>query len=286
MVAVLVGQSPEARTISPEEVEVMELLASQAGRALEGARRFEFERQTVERLEELDQMKTDFLTTVSHELRTPLTAIRGMGRTLEERWPDLSDEVRLELVGRLNSNASTLHGIIATLLDFSRIEAGKLEAAIVPVEIKGVVNQVADRLHGMLANHPWSSSVDSGLVAAADPLLLDRVFENLIANAVAHTPPGTRIAVTATPISEAVLISVIDTGPGIPAEDLARMGERFFRGGDPNNRPAGGTGLGLAFVREVLAMHDSELVIDSAGGVGSSFSFRLPVVQVPSSNPV
>lgn len=278
MVGVLSGARRKREALSLQEIEVFELLASQAGRALETARRFELERKTVGRLEELDRMKSDFLTTVSHELRTPLTAIHGTGRTLEERWGELGDDLKRELIGRLNANAESLRRIIATLLDFSKIEAGKFEVKPEPLELRSLVHEVTDRLHGLFASHPFSASVDEGMTVTADGLLLERILENLLANAVQHTPPGTRVALAATREAAGIRVSVSDLGPGISAPDLERLGERFFRGGDPNTRPLGGTGLGLAFVREVLSLHDTTLEIDSLAGGGANFSFLLPEV--------
>ncbi|MBK5228850.1 MAG: GAF domain-containing protein [Actinobacteria bacterium] len=275
MVGVLTGVRPECGALSPHEIEVFELLASQAGRALESAHRFEIQRQTVSRLEELDQMKSDFLTTVSHELRTPLTAIYGTGRTLEERWGDVGDDLKRELIGRLNANTESLRRIIATLLDFSKIEAGKFEVKPEPVDLGALVHEVTDRLQGLFDNHPFTASVDEGMTVTADGVLVERVIENLLANAVQHTPLGTRVALAATREAGAIRVSVSDLGPGISARDLERLGERFFRGGDPNTRPSGGTGLGLAFVREVLSLHDTTLEIDSPAGGGATFSFLL-----------
>ncbi|MPZ69648.1 MAG: GAF domain-containing protein, partial [Actinobacteria bacterium] len=239
MVGVLSAARWETGEPSEEEIEVFELLASLAGRALEGARRFAIERESVARLEELDRMKSDFITTVSHELRTPLTAIQGMGRTLVDRWDDLDDEVRRELIGRLTANADSLHRIIVTLLDFSRIEAGRLDTQPVAIDLKQLVHDVTDRLEGLFVTHPLATSVDSGTTVWADPVLLERVLENLLANAIQHTPPGTRVALAAAPEAAGIRISVSDTGPGIAPADLERIGERFFRGGDPNTRPSG-----------------------------------------------
>lgn len=275
MMGVLSASQWERDEPTEQEIEIFELLASQAGRALEGAHRFAIERESVERLEDLDRMKSDFITTVSHELRTPLTAIQGMGRTLVDRWDDLEEQVRRELIGRLTANADSLHRIIVTLLDFSRIEAGRLDARPAEVDLKDLVHEVTDRLQGLFVTHPLSTSIDSGTIVWADPVLLERVLENLLANASQHTPPGTRVALAATPEEGGIRVSVSDTGPGIAEGDIERIGERFFRGGDPNTRPSGGTGLGIAFVREVLRLHDAELQIDSAPGRGASFSFVL-----------
>ena len=275
LVAALAASTRAERRLEPEEVEAIELLAATAGRALENAQRFEDERRTVERLAELDRMKRDFLSMVSHEIRTPLTAIEGLGLTLEESWHALDEEERRELLGRMNANSATLHGIITSLLDFSRLEAGRLEAQLKRVELHDLLRGVAGRLESLLSDHILSLHIERGLEVMGDPFLLDRVVENLVSNAAKHTPPGTRVDVAARSDTRFAEISVSDSGPGISDEDLAHIGQKFYRGGDPNARPTKGIGLGLALVREILELHGTTLAVESKVGEGSRFAFRL-----------
>src|SRR4029450_11995633 len=121
--AILVVGIEEPPGPPPQDLEVFQMLATQAAVALENARRFERQRRSMDRIAELDRMKSDFLSNVSHELRTPLTVITGVGRTLEESW-NLSDDDRRDLLARLNANAATLDSIVAALLDFGRLEGG------------------------------------------------------------------------------------------------------------------------------------------------------------------
>lgn len=281
LAAALVGGSRSRVPITSQDVEALELMAMLAGRALENARRFEDERRTVERLGELDQLKSDFLSNVSHELRTPLTAIEGIGLTLEEQWDTLGDTLRLELMNRLNANARTLHQIITTLLDFSRIDAGRMDVHLEPVPLRPHIDAVVGRLHGLLVSHRVTVDVPRDVLVLADPMLLDRVVENLLSNAVKYTPHGTAIEVTARIEHSEVAVAVSDSGPGIPPDDLRNLGDRFFRGGDPNTRRTRGTGLGLALVKEILGLHQTRLEIISRVGQGSRFSFRLPVALPP-----
>jgi signal transduction histidine kinase len=273
--ATLVAGYGFGTSLSAEEIETFELLADQAGHALSNARKYELERASVERLREIDRMKSEFIATVSHELRTPLTAIAGIGSTLEQRWEELPDDVRREFLGRLNSNAGVLDGIISSLLDFSRVESGAIKPHLEPVDLSDMTRRLVDRLGGLLRDHEVISNIDPGLWVRADDMLLDRVLENLIANACKHTPPGTRVWLTAHPDGGEIEVSIKDEGPGIPEHELKRLGERFFRGGDVNSRRTRGTGLGLAFVFEVLKMHGTVLQIDSEVGRGSRFAFRL-----------
>ena len=280
LMAALAAGTRAERRLEFGEVEAMELLAAKAGRALENARRFEDERRTVERLAELDRMKRDFLSMVSHEIRTPLTAIEGLGVTLEERWNGLDEGMRRELVARMNANSATLHDIITSLLDFSRLEAGRLEAQIGRVDLNHLLRAVAGRLETLLSDHVFSLHVERGLEVMGDAFLLDRVVENLLSNAAKHTPRGTRVEVHARSDTTVVEISVTDSGPGMSDDDLRHVGQKFYRGGDPNARPTKGIGLGLAFVREILELHGSALAVESRVGEGSRFTFRLPLAIV------
>jgi signal transduction histidine kinase len=275
LTAALVGGTRDRSELSPEETEAFELLAALAGRALENVRAFEDERRTVERMAELDRMRGDFLSSVSHELRTPLTAISGMGLTLEQQWDGLDDEVRRELLSRLNANARTLDRIIGNLLDYSRLEAGRMDVRMEPVRVGELLDHVVGRLRTLFATHPLVVEAEEGLMVNGDPLLLDRVVENLLSNAVKHTPAGTTVTLQARREAGQVTVAVADDGPGIPPEEQRRLGDRFFRGRDSATRRTRGTGLGLALVREILRLHGAKLEIDSTVGRGTRFGFRL-----------
>jgi signal transduction histidine kinase len=274
--AVLVVGTGEPPGPEAQDVEVFRMLASQASLALENVRRFDEQRQVIDRLAELDRMKNDFISTVSHELRTPLTVITGMGRTLEHQWRSLDEDVRDEFLSRLNSNAMTLDQVIAQLLDFSKLEGGQLRPHVTEVDLSALLTQVVERLGTLLRSHRVEVDVDTDLRTVADAGLLERIVENLLSNAAKYTPPGSRVLVTAHEAgADDVVVAVSDDGPGIPESEVARVGERFFRGGDLHTRTTRGTGLGLAVVSEILELHGSRLEVESRVGAGSRFSFRL-----------
>jgi RNA polymerase sigma factor (sigma-70 family) len=277
--AVVFVASREPAGPSAEDVEILRMLAAQASLALENAREFEKQRRDIERMAELDRLKGDFLSNVSHELRTPLTVITGMGLTLQQRWNDLDDDLRTELLTRLNANAASLNDIITKLLDFSRVEAGRLEAETQPVDLRAFLDDMVDRLQILFVEHALDLVVEEGVIVQADPVLLERIVENLLSNATKHTPSGSRIELMARSEGGQAVVEVSDDGPGIPPEELKHVGERFFRGGDPNTRNTRGTGLGLALVREILTLHGGTLEVESAVGVGSRFIFRLPLAR-------
>jgi RNA polymerase sigma factor (sigma-70 family) len=250
--AILVVGIEEPAGPSSQDLEVFEMLATQAAVALENARRFEQQRRAMDRIAELDRMKSDFLSNISHELRTPLTVITGVGRTLEQSSEILSEEDRRDLLARLNANAAT------------------------DVDLRALLIGVTDRLTTLFAEHSVDVDVDARLTVNADPMLIERVIENLLTNATKYTPGGSHIRVSAVGDGREVVIAVQDDGPGIPADELSHIGERFFRGGDENTRSTRGTGLGLALVSEILDLHGTYLEVESTVGVGSRFSFQLP----------
>lgn len=267
------------QAVSPSDVGILEILADQAGRALEIAEQYERQQATVVELERVNQLKQDFLATVSHELRTPLAVVLGMAETMTQRWDLLTDPIRRDMTSRLHLNAAGLENVIEALLDFSRLEQGIVQPRRQDVALVGVVERVIDRVQQLAAMHTITldTSGEPELGESwCDPLLLERVIENLLTNASRHTPAGTSITVTMRHQDEATVVEVSDDGPGIAPDDLHRIGERFYRGGDPLTRSTRGLGLGLAFCSEVLVLHESRLEIESEVGEGATFRFALP----------
>ena len=275
LAAALVGFSQEERTVSPQDVEAFELLASQAGLALQNAQRFEETLRSVERLEELDRLKDDFLATASHELRTPLTVIMGSGFTLEQQWDQLDEPLRRELLQAMNKNAKSLDTLIASLLDFARLGADSVAMSARAFPVGEAVGNVVSLMGMLFDGRPLTVECDSDLMAVGDPVQIERVLQNLLWNAAKHTPAGTYVTLSARADGGRVVLSVADDGPGISEEELRHLGERFYRGGDLNARSTKGLGLGLALVKEILELHGSALEIESQVGIGSRFAFRL-----------
>jgi signal transduction histidine kinase len=268
----------DRRALQTQEVEAIQMLAQHAGLALENAHRFEEEHRMVQRLAELDRMKSDFLATISHELRTPVTVIRGVGATLERVWGNVDELTMGQMLTGLSQNARALEEVVTSLLDFSRMESGVTEVSMQPVDLRHVVEAAVAHAVEAMGRPPVAMDIRPGIRASADPTLLERVVGHLLQNAVRHTPPGTPIRVETRVDGGAAVVSVIDRGQGITPEELPHLTERFFRGGDINTRPRG-LGLGLALVSEMVATMGSRLEIDSAPGWGSRFGFRLELIE-------
>ena len=279
MAAVLVGGTPDERSIPRHRVEAFELLATSAGLALENAGRYEEQRQTVERLEETERLKSDFLTSVSHELRTPLTSILGNAVTLERSWQQLDDPTRQELIASLSNRARELEEKVTELVDVSGSESAT-RGGFSALDLSTLLTTTAEQMRGPLSGHRFVLDVRPGLETLGDGVLLSQAVRNLLDNAATHTPAGTTVTLVADlEEPDDIVVTVRDDGPGIAAADLPYLGARFFRGGDLNVRPKG-LGLGLALASSALELHGAVLEVESEEGRGARFTFRLRVLRL------
>ncbi len=261
------------------QVEAIELLAEEAGTALQRARAFAADAATVGELRRLDERTHDFVSTVSHELRTPMTVIDGLGQTLERRWDDLDPARRADLLRRIDENAERLAVMVRSLVDTSALEQGRIEPQQETVDLGACVASVLGRLASLLDEHPTRVDVADGLRVEADPSLLQHVLENLLSNAARHTPPGTAVLVRARRADGEAEVVVYDEGPGIAPEDLPHVLERFYRAGESTTRPSGGLGLGLSLSQQIVEAHGGELTVTSELGIGTRFAFRLSIAS-------
>lgn len=275
MVGILVAGRTELRPYSDDEVAAIEMLARTAGSALEVSEQVQADRRVLARLQELERRKEDFVTTVSHELRTPLTVISGLSETLQHHHGDMDAETAATMLQRINANSRSLADIVSTLLDSAGIDRGLLRATTEPVDLTVLAQQCAARLDSLFEPGTLEVSVPESAVTRGDPALLERVVDNLLINALRHTPKGTPVSLSVTDGDDGWELSVTDTGPGIAPEDQGRILSRFERGGDTNARPRGGLGLGLALCEQILGLHQSALQVDSRPGL-TTFRFRLP----------
>jgi len=235
-------------------------------------------------LRRLEQVRTEFVANVSHELRTPLTAIQGYLETLLGGALDEPEHARrfLDISYR---HTERLGRLLNDLTDLSNIELNKAKLALVPVALDEVVDSVLaimqPRAHARQVT--LTGDVARDLPAAhADHDRLVQVLINLVDNAVKYTPACGTVAVRATAaVGGGVVVEVADTGIGIPAADLPRITERFYRVDKARSRELGGTGLGLAIVKHLVIAHGGELSIDSVAGQGTTVRFTLPTSPPP-----
>jgi PAS domain S-box-containing protein len=233
----------------------------------------ELEREATERLRAVDDMKNTFLQAVSHELRTPLTSVLGIALTLQRR-----DEVRLapfevdDLLNRLVGNARKLELLLSDLLDLDRLARGIVEPRLRPTELSAVLRRLAG--DWTAAEHPIEVDADPAF-AMVEAAKVELIVENLLANAVKHTPAGTTIWVRLIPVDDAVVIAVDDDGPGIPESLRGTIFEPFQQGPDtPQYSP--GVGIGLSLVAGFARMHGGRAWVEDRPGGGSSFRVLIP----------
>jgi two-component system phosphate regulon sensor histidine kinase PhoR len=236
----------------------------------------------VTELRRLEVVRRDFVANVSHELRTPLTAIKGYAETLLGPAGDDRETARrfLEVIDR---HSERLGRLIDDLLALSDLELGLTEIAHVPVAVGPTIDDVVDILRDRAARArvAVAVAVEPGTPPAlGDGDRLRQVLINLVDNAIKYTPEHGRVVVRAAPAADGmVAIAVEDTGIGIPARDLPRLTERFFRVDKARSRALGGTGLGLAIVKHLVHAHGGSLAIASTLGAGTTVTVQLPAAE-------
>jgi signal transduction histidine kinase len=270
------GVSPRVR-FDAQYRGFFELLAGQIATAVANARAYEAERQRAEALAELDRAKTAFFSNVSHEFRTPLTLLLApVEQTLGSRRtpPEIRD--RLELAHR---NALRLQKLVNSLLDFARIEAGRVEAAYEPVDLPALTRDLASTFRSTIERAGLELEVECQTLA--EPVYVDRdmwekVVLNLLSNAFKFTLQG-RITVRLREDDGEARLDVIDTGVGVPRGELSRLFDRFYRVESVQGRTHEGSGIGLALVQELVRLHGGRVEVASESGRGSTFSVWLPL---------
>jgi two-component system phosphate regulon sensor histidine kinase PhoR len=231
----------------------------------------------------IEQMRVDFVANASHELRTPLASLLGFVETLQ--GPARNDAAaREKFLDIMRAQANRMSRLIDDLLSLSRIELNAHVRPDKPIDLNMVVGHVADTLAPLAQERGVALTVDKTLPAlevAGERDELIRVFENLVENAIKYGASGGKVEVTLASQpsprgkSKEAVVTVRDYGPGIEAEHVPRLTERFYRVDVAKSREKGGTGLGLAIVKHIVARHRGRLVIESVPGEGASFSVRI-----------
>ena len=241
--------------------------------------------------EEVDRLKDEFLSTVSHELRTPLGFIMGYGTTL--LLPDAPDD-RAETrrcVQVIVDASKELQELVDNLLDMAKIGAGSLDVMPDPVRLDGLVRSAVERIRIRGQAHRFHASLPRSLPPVrADAHRIEQVLYNLLDNAIKYSPDGGHVDVRARASDGEVVVSVVDEGLGIPADEMPTLFERFHRGKGARSRGIGGTGLGLAICRGIVVAHGGRIwaespVADHRSGPprGTAIRFTLPFAEAPTS---
>lgn len=223
----------------------------------------------------LNMIRRDFVANASHELRTPLTVITGFLETLADSGRTPPGHRRpLEL---MQNQAERMRGIIEDLLTLSRLEMDEHAVDIAPVDVAHELEQIIAEARALSGDrHRISVDIDPDLMLIGKDTELRSAFSNILFNAVKHTPSGSQIHLVWTQSASGPIFLVEDDGPGIEAEHIPRLTERFYRVDKARSRASGGTGLGLAIVKHVLSRHGARMAVASEPGHGATFTCHFP----------
>ena len=225
-----------------------------------------------------DRMRQDFVAAASHELKTPVAAIQAAAETVLVALDDDLDVV-FEFSGRIFDNALRMSRIVGNLLDLSRLESDALRAE--PFDLADVLGEEVQRFS---SSRPSIEFEATPTPMVGNPSDLALAFRNLLENAVRHTPDDGWVRASVFSTDDEAAVVVVDSGAGIPAADLPRIFERFYRADVARSRATGGTGLGLAIVKHVADLHGGRVEVESRLGEGSTFRMRVPAL--PHNHPV
>jgi len=274
--ALVVGINP-FRLFDANYRAFLELITGQIGTAIANAEAYEAERRRAEALAQIDSAKTAFFSNISHEFRTPLTLMLGPLEDAQADGAGLSARQR-ERLATAHRNALRLQRLVNSLLDFSRIEAGRVQANFRPTDLGALTRDLASSFRAATERAGLRLEVDCA--SPGGPVYVDRdmwekIVLNLVSNAFKFTLQGA-ISVRLAETDTTVVLTVADTGIGIPQAELPRVFERFHRVEGASGRSHEGSGIGLALVNDLVRLHGGQIRVQSEVGRGTSFSIELP----------
>jgi signal transduction histidine kinase len=282
VVGALVVRRKRVGVFAPETVSLLQSIASQSAIAIQNARLFEEIAQKSRQLEIASQHKSQFVANMSHELRTPLAAMLGYGELLQDGAFGELPEKSIRIVERVQVNGKHLLGLINSVLDISKIEAGQFRLNLSDYSLPTIIETVRVATESLAGakSLALTTEVATDLPHGfGDEQRLSQVLLNLVGNAIKFTDRG-EVCIAARAVDNQFLISVRDTGPGIPLEEQQRIFEEFHQVDGSSTRAKGGTGLGLAIVKQIAEMHGGSIWVESTLGQGAVFHLKLPV-QMP-----
>lgn len=263
--------------LTPEQQRLFDALADQAAIAIERVQ-LAADVDKAKLAAEADRLRSALLTSISHDLKTPLASIMGAAGTLRDYGKAIPEADRSELLGTVVEESERLNRFIANLLDMTRIEAGAMEPNYALLDVGDVVGAALRRAESITRGHMIDLSLAAGLpMLRLDPVLFDQVLFNLVDNAAKYAPTGTTLGVHARADGDAVVLDILDEGPGLPPDDLERIFDSFYRVGKGDQVRAG-TGLGLAICRGfVEAMGGTITAANRRDRQGAVFTIRMPI---------
>ncbi len=263
---------------APGDVELLSVLSGQAAIAIENARLFEEIQHAYQELQKLDHMKSEFINIAAHELRTPLAILLGYATLLQEE----AEGKAKEQLGIIVRNAMRLRALVDSMLNLRYLETGKSQLKLEQIILRQAIDEAVGDLSPLAESK--GQSIEVRLPESFPPIVADRqklalILTNLLSNAVKFTPEGGRITIEVKSNEREVLVSVSDTGIGIPPEEHERIFERFYQVGDSLTRKHGGIGLGLSIAKGMVELCGGRIWVESEVGRGSTFTFTIPQQQ-------
>lgn len=293
---VIMGHKSPYNQVTEGDLELVSILGSQIGISLQNSDLYkqlwqshqDLEKRVKQRTKELaeaneelkrlNKIKSRFVSSVTHELRTPLTSIKGFSSILIDGKLGEVPPAQLKRLKKIRKHSANLSRLINNLLDISRIESGRVEMQKKEIPLNSVFKNVMEIIKPQAEDknievkkqfHPEDIKIN------ADPNYLERIFVNLLGNAVKFTPEEGKVEVTSSYKNTSVKIAVSDNGPGIPEEDQSNIFEEFYRA-ENKNQVQKGSGLGLSLVKRIVDAHNGKIWLDSKVGEGTTFTFTLP----------
>lgn len=237
-------------------------------------------RQQLEQLKENDRLRRELVANISHDLRTPLSAMQGYLETLIIKGKTLSDDDRDRYLRVARKHTVRLGVLIGDLFELAKLDSASVTPSLEAFSVPELLQDIAQEFQLEAERHGISLSIalDSGnALTVGDIGLIQRVLENLVRNAIRFTPNGGEITLSITERPKSVAVSVTDTGPGIPEQEIPRIFDRFYRSEHGEEARSGSSGLGLAIVKRILDLHDSRISVISKPNAGTCFEFELPL---------
>jgi two-component system phosphate regulon sensor histidine kinase PhoR len=236
----------------------------------------------IETLQKNEEFRREFIADISHELKTPIFATQGYIHTLLDGAID-DKTVRMKFLKRAAKSLDSLDVLVQDLLTLNQMESGVIKFTKTEFDLKALILEVIDQLEHKASKRDmqihFDFEVGKSYVTSGDRPKIYRVFQNLIVNAVKYNDEKGEVQVSLKTHKNSIQVDIKDDGQGIPAEDIKRIFERFYRVEKSRSKEKGGTGLGLAIVKHILEGHKSKISVTSTLGKGSIFSFSLPLVR-------
>ena len=279
---VLILQRKRPEPYDAATVSLLTTFASQSTLAIQNARLFREIEEKGKQLAIASRHKSQFLANMSHELRTPLNAVLGYTELIQDGVYGAMPEKVTAVLDRVQANGRHLLGLINDVLDLSKIEAGQLQLGIGEYSMRDVVHTVVAATEPLAASKKLPIKIDLAErlpAARGDERRISQVLLNLLGNAIKFTEEG-EIRIAAAVNADHFVVSVSDTGPGIPVPEQEKIFEEFHQVDSSNTKVKGGTGLGLAISRRIIELHGGQITVDSDLGRGSTFTIKLPVEAV------